>query len=64
MHRLTTVEQACMGGGTIMWAHTLERLWFELLDERVPKTIRPVVNRDTRGACFLGANRRKRRQLR
>ena len=65
MHRLTTVELACMGAGTIMWAHSLERLWFELFDKRVPKTILPVVGDgharpyDTRGTCFLGARRRR-----
>ena len=46
-----------MGAGTIMWAHSLERLWFELLDKQVPKTIRPLVGKDSRGACFLGARR-------
>ena len=58
MHRLTTVELACMGAGTIMWAHSLERLWFELFDTRVTKTLRPLVGKDARGACFLGARRR------
>jgi len=60
MLRLTTVELACMGAGTIMWAHSLERLWFELFDYDVPKMIRPVVgNGDTKGTCFLGARRRR-----
>ena len=58
MHRLTTVELACKGAGTIMWAHTFERLWFELFDTRVAKSIRPMVGNDNQGACFLGARRR------
>ena len=56
--RLTTVESACMGTGSIMWAHALERLWFELLDPDVPKELKPVIGKDVRGACFLGARRR------
>ena len=57
--RLTTVESACIGAGTIMWAHTLERLWFELLDPGVPKELKAIIDRDIRGACFLGARRRR-----
>ena len=49
---------ACKGAGTIMWAHTFERLWFELFDTRVAKSIRPMVGNDNQGACFLGARRR------
>ena len=55
--RLTTVELACMGAGTIMWAHSLERLWFEVFDVQVTKAFRPLVDKDGRGACFLGARR-------
>ena len=64
--RLSTVELSCMGAGTIMWAHSFERLWFELFDTRVTKTIRPAIETpgkrggpDKRGACFLGARRRR-----
>jgi len=53
--RITTVESACIGP-TIMWAHSLERLWFELLDGGVPKDIH--LGRRGQGACFLGARRR------
>lgn len=63
MLRVVTVEEACKGG-TIMWAHSLERLWFELLDTKLPKAIatdgiehmtaRQLANT---GACFLGARR-------
>ena len=59
LQRLVSIEMACNGAGSIMWAHSLERLWFELFDERVPKTIRYQIARDVRGACFLGARRRK-----
>ena len=59
MLRLVTVEQACNGAGSIMWAHSLERLWFEVLDASLPKEIRAVIGQDTRGACFLGARRRR-----
>jgi hypothetical protein len=60
LSRLTTVERACMGtAGTIMWAHSIERLWFEIFDERTHKHARPVVGKfDSRGACLLGARRR------
>ena len=57
--RISSVENACMGG-TIMWAHAMERLWFELLDPEVAKDLKPS-NRNAetqRGACFLGARRK------
>lgn len=59
MLRITTVESACMGAGSITWAHAFERLWFELLDPAVPKALRAVIGQDQRGACFLGARRRR-----
>jgi len=55
LQRVTTVENACMGG-SIMWAHALERLWFELLDTTVPKEI--DYGQRGEGACFLGSRRR------
>jgi len=39
-----------------MWAHALERLWFELLDTTVPKEI--DYGQRGEGACFLGSRRR------
>ena len=48
--RLMTVEKACIRAGTIMWAHSLERLWFEVFDRPAEKRIVP--GRDGAGACF------------
>ena len=59
--RVTTVELACMSAGSLQWAHSLERLWFELLDERVAKGLRGQMGRDARGYCFLGARKRARK---
>lgn len=54
--RLTTVEKACANTGTLTWAHSLERLWFELLDAQLVRAGGPVTTeRDMLGACFLGA---------
>lgn len=60
MLRLTTVENACGTSGTILWAHSLERLWFEIFDSKVPKLYREIVGGDIRGRCFGGARRRRR----
>ena len=61
--RLMTTERACMGVSTISWAHTLERIWFELFDENTPKALKDWSNsRDSKGACFLGARRRRLRR--
>lgn len=38
--RTLVVEEQCMHTGSIMWAHSYERLWFEILDGRVPKVPR------------------------
>ncbi len=39
--RLSTMEKACYGGtGSIMWAHAMERLWFEFFDSDTPKILR------------------------
>lgn len=34
--KLVVSEGWCFGG-SIQWAHTLERMWLEILDPRVPK---------------------------
>ena len=64
--RMVTVEDACRGG-TIMWAHSMERLWFEIFDAGVPKGIdlhglemMTAKQVTATGACFLGARRRRR----
>ena len=63
LQRLVSIEMACNGAGSIMWAHSLERLWFEYLDLNLPKeAFRAVIGQDTRGACFLGANARRTRR--
>ena len=36
--RLSVVERQCLRSGTLLWAHTLERLWFEVFDPSLPKT--------------------------
>ena len=53
--RMTTVENACFNAGTIHWAHSFERLWFELLDSKVPKIV--DAGPDGKGMCMLGARR-------
>lgn len=65
VQRVLTVEGGCGGGGTIMWAHAMERLWFELFDATLTKSIpetSTVLQKQGRrgpvappGACFLGA---------
>ena len=63
IHRVATVEGACGSVGTLTWAHSMERLWLELFDERVPKAFRPASPGDRGlGACFGGARRRRRRR--
>lgn len=57
--RLTTTERACFNAATIQWAHSLERLWFELFDASEPKELKPWTQKDMRSACFLGARRRR-----
>ncbi|EOD40799.1 hypothetical protein EMIHUDRAFT_460331 [Emiliania huxleyi CCMP1516] len=53
IHRVATVERACGSVGTLTWAHSMERLWLELFDERVPKAFRPASPGDRGlGACF------------
>ena len=35
--KLHVTEKLCQGG-SIQWAHTMERMWFEIFDPAVPKT--------------------------
>jgi len=61
--RLLTVENMCMRAGTIMWAHSMERLWFELLDQHVRKPPQgpphAVLDAAHRSQCLLAVRRRK-----
>ena len=36
--KLHVSEGWCPNGGAIRWAHSMERLWFEVFDPDVPKT--------------------------
>lgn len=46
--RVLTVEKACRGASSLTWAHTIERLWFEVLDRTVAKV--PLRSCFTEGA--------------
>ncbi|KAL1498871.1 hypothetical protein AB1Y20_013395 [Prymnesium parvum] len=59
LHRVTVVEDQCLRSGSIMWAHSYERLWFEILDGQVPKVARMVENDPSAvlslaGECLYG----------
>ena len=51
LHRTGVVEDQCMRTGSIMWAHSFERLWFEVLDGRVAKVPRYVSRRRGSNWC-------------
>lgn len=54
LHRLSTVESQCMYGGSILWAHAYERLWFEFFDPTVPKLPRLKSSRARDGTVISG----------
>ncbi|KAL3908323.1 MAG: hypothetical protein SGPRY_009844 [Prymnesium sp.] len=63
LHRLTTLESSCLHSGSIQWAHSLERLWFEIFDPRVPKIPRYFFQPGTTGECLFGPATASRVQL-
>ena len=50
MHRLTTVEDICMNSGSMMWAHSFERLWYYVFHPSVPKRLKAG---DEGGSCLV-----------